>query len=308
MVDTEHTSRRDVLGKLWFLIDIPLFIDEKSISQLFDAMVRPEWQPMSRISTDSKGESLSAGLGVAVEGEGSIPFFLKGKARTSAKADATTKTDNSRATSEQSNISAEMNLEKIVNHYVKHFPERVLILSDSEDRFEDFAGNALEWTDCDKLLDAPGMRPLVVLDLPPNTKILPMFAETTSGAAIELHKDLAKRLEISASLPPLPSRKDPDYETGAIAHWNRFAESFRSMEAIRCVEAVKHRLHWIAFRLWPGGTAGALPVHLSILPCGNYANGTFAYQFIRRTEHFGIRLIGTLKKGKDINVLGIYER
>jgi len=308
MVDTEQEARRADLGNLWFLIDIPLFIDGTSIRQLFDAMVRPEWEPVSRIKTSSDGNTLSVGVNAKAEGKAKIPLFLTGNASGGIKSELKNESLEANATNEQTNRSPEMSLEKIVNRYLTHFPERLLRLSDNPEELKDFNDTALNWNRAEELLDAPGMRPLIVLDLPARTKILPMFAETSLGKALELHKPLAKRLKIDKILKPLPSRKDNNYEAGAIEHWDNFARNFSSMEAIRCVESVHSRLHWAAFRAWPAGKEGVMPLHLSILPYGNYANGTFAYQFIRRAENFGIRLIGTLKKGRDINVLGIYER
>ena len=48
-----------------------------------------------------------------------------------------------------------------------------------------------------------------------------------------------------------------------------------------------------------GGIAGYLIIGLT---------WTFAYQLVRRGSRYGVRVIGTLKRGQDINVLAIYER
>ena len=36
--------------------------------------------------------------------------------------------------------------------------------------------------------------------------------------------------------------------------------------------------------------------------------GTFAHAFVRRADGNGVRIVGTLKTGGDVNVLAIFER
>jgi hypothetical protein len=65
------------------------------------------------------------------------------------------------------------------------------------------------------------------------------------------------------------------------------------------------RIDWIDFRIVGFDTGVPVPIQLHLSPRGQFSMGTFAYQLIRRGEKHGIRLLGTLKKGEDVNVLAI---
>jgi hypothetical protein len=41
---------------------------------------------------------------------------------------------------------------------------------------------------------------------------------------------------------------------------------------------------------------------------GDYDTGVFAYNFVKRGFSHGLRLVGTLKAGTDVNVLAIFEK
>jgi hypothetical protein len=49
-------------------------------------------------------------------------------------------------------------------------------------------------------------------------------------------------------------------------------------------------------------------MHLPIEVAGKYSTGTFAYRMIRRGFGHGMRVVGALRDGPDVNVLGIYEK
>jgi hypothetical protein len=49
-------------------------------------------------------------------------------------------------------------------------------------------------------------------------------------------------------------------------------------------------------------------MHLHIEVAGKYNTGTFAYRLIRRGEGHGIRIVGSLRDGPDVNVLALYEK
>lgn len=49
-------------------------------------------------------------------------------------------------------------------------------------------------------------------------------------------------------------------------------------------------------------------MHLHIELGGRYYTGVVAHLFIRRALESGIRLVGTLKDGPDLNVLALYEK
>jgi hypothetical protein len=49
-------------------------------------------------------------------------------------------------------------------------------------------------------------------------------------------------------------------------------------------------------------------MHLHIDVAGKYNAGTFAYRLIRRGEGHGMRVVGSLRDGPDVNVLALYEK
>ncbi|MGY3228916.1 hypothetical protein ACVWWJ_000400 [Luteibacter sp. HA06] len=307
-MDQEYKARQKRLGDLWFLIDIPLFIDAVGVGQLFDAMVRPEWRAIGRQRTEGKTDGADLTGKASVSGGADIPLFLKGEVKAALEGKLTNQTSESLAVNEESNRSPEMNLEKIVNYYVADFPERLLYVKGDLETLEDLDGKTYSWASVDDLLQEPGIRPLVVLDLPKGVKLMPMFAETVEGEDIALYKMLTEALGIKRTIPPPGDRTKPDYAEKQALHWDAYARAFDSEIAMEVVESARARLHWIDYRVCAEGVYGVSPIHINILARGEYANGTFAYKFVRRANQVGIRIIGTLKRDKDVNVLGIYER
>lgn len=307
-MDNSYKVRQQGLCHLWFLIDIPLFIDAVSVGQLFDAMVRPEWREIGRQRTEGQTDTASLTGKGQIAGGANIPLFLKGEVKLGLEGGVNSQVSGSTAVSEESNRSPEMNLEKIVNHYVADFPNRLLYVTDNLEELVDLDGKTYSWASVDTLFQEPGIRPLVVLDLPPGVKLMPMFAETVDGEDVPLYERLTEALGIKRTIPSPGDRQHPDYAAKQALHWDAYATAFDSEIAMRVVESARARLHWIDYRVCAPGAFGVSPLHLNILARGAYANGTFAYKFIRRADHVGIRIIGTLKRDKDVNVLGVYER
>jgi hypothetical protein len=48
-------------------------------------------------------------------------------------------------------------------------------------------------------------------------------------------------------------------------------------------------------------------LHLDVSARGDYDTGVFAYNFIRRGERYGLRIVGSLKSKPALNVLAAYE-
>lgn len=307
-VDSTYLDRQERLGKFWFLMDVPLFIDGTSIGQLFDAMVRPEWQATSRTRTAGTTSGASVKAKGEVEAKAGIPYFLDKSVKLGTEVETNSKDERSRALSEEANRSPEMNLEKIVNRYVADFPERLLYATQTLTDITDLAGNTHTWNTVEDLLKAPGIRPLIVLDLVPGAKIMPMFAETDEGEDINMSSKLVEAVRASgAAIDDYPKDSDLQCPEKSKAHWEALASAFDSTRAMMIVEEAKARLDWIDYRLIAANASDPIPIHLHCLSRGAYPTGTFAYQFIRRASKHGIRIIGTLKLGKDVNVLGVYE-
>ena len=49
-------------------------------------------------------------------------------------------------------------------------------------------------------------------------------------------------------------------------------------------------------------------MHLHIEVAGKYSTGTFAYRLIRRGQGHGMRIVGSMRDGPDVNVLALYEK
>jgi hypothetical protein len=49
-------------------------------------------------------------------------------------------------------------------------------------------------------------------------------------------------------------------------------------------------------------------LHLDVSARGDYDTGIFAYNFIRRGERYGLRIVGSLKSQPSLNVLAAYDK
>jgi hypothetical protein len=91
------------------------------------------------------------------------------------------------------------------------------------------------------------------------------------------------------------------------AYWDWFAGQWNADKAVKVVEeviAAGGRPRWIAYRMiLPGG----MTLHLDVSARGDYDTGVFAYNFIRRGERYGLRIVGSLKSKPALNVLATYE-
>jgi hypothetical protein len=65
------------------------------------------------------------------------------------------------------------------------------------------------------------------------------------------------------------------------------------------------RPRWIAYRMtFSNGTT----LHLDVSARGDYDTGIFACNFIRRSERYGLRIVGSLTSQPALNVLAAYEK
>jgi hypothetical protein len=306
-------SRIDNLQKFWFLADAPLFIDRMLVDQMYDAIFQPEFEEASRTKNSSNANARALADEVSGGGEVGVPTMFKFNA-TLKVSDSTTTTDTTGETVTLNSVhSSERKLEKLFNLYAYSYPDRCLRVPTELTELVDQNGKSRPWEEVDEFLrNSPGVRPLVVFDLGPKTRLLPMFAELTTSAAVPLYEQFLAAIPNGNSVPPFPNMGTPEYEAKAPQYWAAFVRVFDSTKAMQVVERAgkgEGRIEWIDYRL-VGVKEDSSPVaiHLHISPRGQYPSGTFAYQFIRRGEHHGVRIVGTLKKGYDVNVLAIYER
>jgi hypothetical protein len=88
-------------------------------------------------------------------------------------------------------------------------------------------------------------------------------------------------------------------------YWQWYVDNFDSHKAMTVVESAifesRGRVRWIDFRVQPANITKAIQFHMAGRE--QYDTGVFAYNFIRRGYRHGLRVIGTLKSGPDLNVV-----
>ena len=294
---------------LWWLTDVPMFFDERSVQKLYDAIVAPEFVLLQATESAEKSRTDTVTVGSEAGGEFSVPAFFKVDLKAKlegAYADAAKRTAE---VTKQFVYSNQQRLQDLVVAYNAAFPERVLFEDTSKLELVSLSGPT-DWTAAETLLDQPGPRPLVFIDLKPGAPIIPMAGETCKGAVVLLYQDLEQRLSAGdTKVPPYPSDRDPGVTAARKAYWEALVATYDSRIALEVVErgfANGERVDWVDYRLKLG--TRETPLHLHLAANGDFATGTFAYNFVRRGHKFGLRLVGLLKAGGDINVLAIYER
>ena len=306
------TERAENLKRFWFLADAPQFIDRPLVDQLFDAIFQPAFELASRSSAalDSKAKALSAEMSGG--GEFSVPTMFKINA-TAKVADSDTRTTSTTNTDTWNAVqSSERRLEKLVNLYIYSYPERCFRVPTDLSNLVDQTGASHSWSDVETSLSKQGgVRPLIMFDLESKTKLLPTFAELDTADVVSLHEQFLDLVNRRADFPIYPSYGCEGYAQKSCEYWRAFEKIFDSTAAMRVVEQAgknSARIEWIDFRLLCADGPNIIAKHLHISPRGEYPSGTFAYRLVRRAEHHGTRILGTLKSGNDVNVLAIYER
>ncbi len=172
-------------------------------------------------------------------------------------------------------------------------------------------GQKVYWNDLDNKLNENAIRPFVVLDLEKGSRVIPMAAESDKGGEMEIYKALTTAIDPTQNLiPTYPVDGTPNYKDLSDDYWIKLSDAFDSLQAMIVVEASTKtggKLDWIDYRLIGFTGTEVIRWHLHLSPRGDYPTGTFAYQIIRRAWKYGIRILGTLKKGHDINVIAIYD-
>lgn len=291
--------------KLWFVVDIPLFIDEKAVKKLHDALNRPEFETKSRKANISSVNMTEYNSEITGGGEIGLAPFMKSSTTTKFGQKRSSSTSKGAEISQEKNDSAEMQFEKIINFYANNYPNRIFWAKTDLTEVFNTEGLSLSWTEVSELINTPAPRPLIIFEVPIGSKIVPMAAETEDGKLIEIYKDFINNTKNGKKIPQYSS-----IPAQAQIYWGSLEKHFESSVAMKSVEnATKDggRIDWIDYRLISRVGNQIIPIHLHLAPKGGYSTGTFAYQTIRRGHKHGIKIIGTLKQGEDINVLAIYE-
>lgn len=282
---------------LMWIKDAPMFIDEANLARLYDAVIRPTFRESGpreiTISEEQKNELVGK---IKAGGSLHIPSWLSSlfSAGLDLGAEGSvgrTGTDGQKSVLRLEAITTpERQLEQLTIFYLVKRSDRLLVgAADGPERWQ--AENQAD------LLP----RALAFVDLPRGTKLIPMAAEFGSGHVVTLFDKLRAA---SGEYPPKFVQSQSE------RYWRWFADHFDAGQAIEAVEAAavaeSSRVEWIDFRATL--TAPGATLHLHFHAAGRYNNGTFGYQMVRRCLGHGLRVVGTLKDGPDMNVLAVYER
>lgn len=281
---------------LMWVKDAPLFIDKANLDRFYDAIVRPpfkEHAPQKIKISKSQKEDLEKKFGGKTGLH--IPAWLAPILSGSAEVSADVKSTNATGETTETEITLEpistphRQLEQLTVFYLLEQPHQLL------------AGGRdapLVWQKDGHCTKVP--RALAFVDLPAATKFIPMAAEFGNGKFVTFFDKLVAK---SGERPPKFEReKENEY-------WTWFSRNFDPGQCVDELEKASTefgRIEWIDFRVPLNDRVDTMHIHLEAV--GAYHTGTFAYRLIRRAVGHGIRLVGTLKDGPDVNVLALYEK
>ncbi len=309
-MDVEERSRN--LGRLWWLTDAPMFIDRALIGRIHDALIWPEFRETYEEKTEFKHLKTTYKAEGSVGGEAEIKLpelleWLAPKLKAKAALEGTVQREGEESTQHivkgERVESAERKLNDIVVEYLAEFPERVLFLDVPGGVFSNYKGTvALD--DLDQFLDKPP-RPLVFVNIRKGALLFPTMAEMEGGGFRPIFPALDEKFLSGEN--PTPRYDDADQEKRK-KYWAAIERNFRSRTAMQELEKACEgdRIGWIDFRILFDGDGDT--GHLHIVPAGTTHAGVFGYNFVHRGYKYGCRLVASLKSGRDLNVLAIYER
>jgi len=307
--------REPALKSLWWLADSPLFIDEKLVAGFYDALVRPEFELQGKTIGEINEKTNTLLVGAGGEAELGLPSFLSvlgPKVKVKGKLENTAERS-TQASSEydwRKVKTAGRSLEELIAVYVaeQRFHDRLLFMECPSNGIKTLAGGAVKFTDFSGASDS-FPRSLVFLDVKPGAAILPMMCEFSAGGFEPLYEQLISKLWPSeAGRPTYPRESSPTASEERRAYWKALTEKYDSRAAMEVLESAMkdgRKLDWVDFRLALNPDGDTL--HLHACPSAQYSAGTFGYNFIRRGNRKGVRIVGSLKRGPDLNVLAIFE-
>lgn len=300
--------------ELLWLLDAPMFIDEKQVDAFYDAVVRPDYEGTSITLSDTVTRSSTFGGGITVGV--ALPWFAKAEAE--AKAEHTRGRERGQERTLRPVANSYRHLLTLALHYASSdvLKDRVLIANTETQTITTGLRDGLDasiWRDADYVTGLP--RALVFLNLA-EARLIPTALELDNGAVVLLFDAFAASLTKpgAETAGRYPGSEAPADERDA--YWRWFSSKFddpqngADRKALTTVEdAVKdHKIAWIDYRV-PLGTKGAPPfLHLHLQARSEFDTGVFAYNLISRGLKHGVRIVGTLKSEPDLNVLAIFER
>ena len=290
----------DSVPDLSWLADSPLFIDSRQVGAFYDAVVGPAFRTVElQVSAGQNQQLEKSAAGRLNAGLSSLFPWLKIGADVETGRTATRGTQDSQSITLQPIDSAARQLVQLSLHYVVNQPTRICVVSQDT-----------QLPGSDAIAASPRM--LAFMDVPPGTMFLPQAAELNDGRVVTFFNPLAEKLQRDGGTLPVPYPDNTTTDTGRAqrdAYWNWFADLWNADKAVTVVEEVigtGGRPRWIAYRMsFPAGT---MTLHLDVSARGDYDTGVFAYNFIRRGERYGLRIVGSLKSQPALNVLAAYDK
>jgi len=298
--------------ELLWLLDAPLFIDDQQVDAFYDAVMRPDYEGTSLTLSNSITHDTTFGANLTVGA--ALPWFAKTEAQLTGELGRTAERGRDVTLTPISN--AYRHLLALAIHYATIAPDpngpspdgpgRLVLANTATGRIVDPKLHDLAqlWLDQEYIGAVP--RALVFLDLPPQSKFIPAALELTDGEVTVLADTLGERLA-GAGAAKYPGSTATEEEKDKYFQW--FAHHFDDRTALQIVEqaVTDHPVAWINFNV---SLAGDEPpfMHLNLVARGKYDTGVFAYNLVTRGFNYGLRLVGTLKSGPDMNVLAVFER
>ena len=295
----ENESGPDPSWLPW-LADSPLFIDGPQVGAFYDAVVRPAFRTVRLEISKERIEQLEKSFGarLSVRLPAWFPWLTFGAA---AQADRTRTTGEQEAESItlEPVESPSRQLVELSLHYLLNQPERIWFREGSEQAFPK----------PEAILQSPRM--IALLDIPADTKFIPMAAKLNDGRVVTFFEPLIENLKRDGGKLPIRYPDDAYTERGKRdrdEYWAWFSEEWNANKAVQVIEDVigaGGRPRWIDYRV-PFDTGET--VHLHVAGRGEFDTGVFAYNLVKRGWKHGLRLVGSLKSKPGLNVLAIYEK
>jgi hypothetical protein len=267
---------RKIGDDLLWLSDTPLFIDRALVAGFFDAIVRPSYElgTITLSKSDKKVNEIKGALELSAGFRlpWLVSWFTKAEASGKLTGEASHEGEHEKGSTVELKIpeSSVRQLEELVSYYLANHRE-CLILNNRP--VDEPPPNGKMWFDIDSGVPARLPRPMVFLELAPETKLIPTAAEFTNNKIVLLFDELATALTTESGGPMryFPEPQGPNADMAKLRvdrqkYWGSFADLYSATVAMRIIEGAASengRIRWIDFRL--GGVGQLVEKHLSII-------------------------------------------
>jgi hypothetical protein len=250
----DEPPKLDLPPELLWLLDAPMFIDEKQVDAFYDAVVRPDYEGSSL--TLSKSVSKSSTFGGNLTLGAALPWFGKAEGGISAERTGEHGQGLQRALTPVSN--SYRHLLTLALHYATadNLSDRLLVFDGASSDVRTAKGSELPTSPWEEsapyLIETP--RVLAFLDLPADTRFIPAALELTDGSTVMLFDAFGKMLcEADEHPPPYPGSRSDRNERDE--YWRWFSDKFNDpkisadRKALQLVESSvnsQNRIEWNA--------------------------------------------------------------